>query len=47
MEKMKAILDYRTPIYESCADYTVDTNGKSVEEVADEIISVFALPRVK
>ena len=47
MEKMKAILDYRTPIYESCADYTVDTNGKSADEVAEEIVSVFSLPRVK
>ena len=47
MEKMKAILDYRTPIYESCADYTVDTNGKSADGVAEEIVSVFSLPRVK
>ena len=47
MEKMKSILDYRTPIYESCADHTVDTNGKSVDEVAEEIIRVFALPQVR
>lgn len=43
-EKMKELLDYRTPIYESCADYTVDTNGKTVEEVAAEIVRVFGLP---
>lgn len=43
-EKMKALLDCRTPIYEGCADYTVDTNGKSVDEVAREIVSVFGLP---
>lgn len=35
-EKMKELLEYRTPIYESCADFTVDTNGKNIEEVARE-----------
>ena len=39
-EKMKELLDYRTPIYESCADHTIDTNGKDVEAVAREICSV-------
>lgn len=39
-EKMKQLLDYRTPIYEGCADITVDTNGKSVDEVAREVISL-------
>ncbi len=39
-EKMKELLDYRTPIYESCADFTVDTNGKTVEEVAREVCAV-------
>ena len=43
-EKMKALLDYRTPIYQSCADYTVETDGKSAEEVAAEIARVFSLP---
>lgn len=43
-EKMKALLDVRTPIYESCADYTVDTNGKTAKEVAEEIIQIFGLP---
>ena len=46
-EKMKALLDVRTPIYESCADYTVDTNGKSAKEVAIEIIRAFGLPMRK
>ena len=46
-EKMKELLDFRTPIYEGCADYTVDTNGKNVEEVAREIISVFGLPLLR
>ena len=43
-EKMKQLLDYRTPIYESCADYTVDTNGKNAEEVALEIVRTFGIP---
>lgn len=38
-EKMKQLLDYRTPIYEGCADITVDTDGKNVDEVAREVIS--------
>ena len=45
-EKMRDLLDRRTPIYESCADYTVDTNGKGVDEVAREIVRVFELPTV-
>ena len=46
-EKMKELLDFRTPIYEGCADYTVDTNGKNVDEVAREIVSVFNLPLLR
>ncbi len=43
-EKMRALLDYRTPIYQSCADYTVNTDGKSIDEVAMEIVREFNLP---
>lgn len=39
-EKMKELLEYRTPIYESCADFTVDTNGKNIEEVAREVCAL-------
>ena len=39
-EKMKALLDQRTPIYSSCADFTIDTDGKKIEEVAREICAV-------
>ena len=46
-QKMQALLNQRTPIYESCADYTVDTNGKSIDEVAREIIGVFGLPLIQ
>ena len=45
-EKMRALLEQRTPIYESCADYTVDTNGKGIDEVAREIVSAFDLPLI-
>lgn len=35
--RIKALLDERTPIYESVADLSVDTDGRSPEDVADEI----------
>lgn len=35
--RIKALLDERTPIYESVADLVVDTDQRSPEDVADEI----------
>lgn len=35
--RIKALLDERTPIYESVADISVDTDQRSPEDVADEI----------
>jgi shikimate kinase len=35
--RIKALLDERTPIYESVADLVVDTDHRSAAEVADEI----------
>ena len=35
--RIKALLDERTPVYESVATLTVDTDGRDPEEVADEI----------
>jgi shikimate kinase len=35
--RIKALLDERTPIYESVADIAVDTDQRSPEDVADEI----------
>jgi len=35
--RIKALLDERTPIYESVADIVVDTDQRSPEDVADEI----------
>ena len=45
-DKMKELLDYRTPIYESCADHTIDTNGKDIEQVAREICAVCGIPMI-
>jgi len=35
--RIKALLDERTPIYESVADIVVDTDQRSPQDVADEI----------
>jgi shikimate kinase len=35
--RIKALLDERTPVYESVATLVVDTDGRSPREVADEI----------
>jgi len=35
--RIKALLDERTPVYESVADIAVDTDGRSPQDVADEI----------
>jgi shikimate kinase len=35
--RIKKLLDERTPIYESVAAITVDTDGRTPDEIADEI----------
>jgi shikimate kinase len=35
--RIKALLDERTPVYESVATHVVDTDGRTAEEVAAEI----------
>ncbi len=42
--RVKALLDERTPIYESVATVVVDTDGRTPQEVADEILAAFADP---
>jgi shikimate kinase len=37
--RVKALLDERAPIYRSLATVVVDTDGKSAEQVADEVAS--------
>ena len=39
--RIKALLDERTPVYESVADFVVDTDQRSPEDVADEIRKVW------
>ena len=39
-ERLGELLGERTPVYEHVADYIVDTDGKSVDEVAREIIAM-------
>jgi shikimate kinase len=39
--RIKALLDERTPIYESVAALVVDTDGRSPEDVAEEILAAF------
>jgi shikimate kinase len=36
--RIKALLDERTPIYEGVSSETVDTDGRTPEEVADDIL---------
>ena len=39
-ERLKELLVARTPVYEHVADYIVDTDGKTVDEVAREIVAL-------
>ena len=39
--RIKALLDERTPIYESVSTLTVDTDARTPDEVAAEIIAAF------
>lgn len=38
--RIKALLDERTPVYESVATHTVTTDARSPEEVADEVVAL-------
>ena len=37
---LAGLLEQRTPVYEAVASYTVDTSGKSLREVTDEVLGV-------
>ncbi len=39
-ERLGELLAQRTPVYEATADYIIDTDGKSVEDVAQEIVAI-------
>ncbi len=38
--RIKQLLDERTPVYESVARHTVETDGRSPEEIAEEILGL-------
>jgi len=40
--RIKALLDERTPVYESVATVTVETDGRSPDEVAAAVLEVLA-----
>ncbi|GAB6985921.1 shikimate kinase [Nocardioides pyridinolyticus] len=40
--RIKALLDERTPVYESVATLVVDTDGRSPQDVAEEIVTTLA-----
>lgn len=35
--ELKALYDYRLPLYESCATHTIETGGLTPEEIAEKI----------
>ncbi|MFC7497303.1 MULTISPECIES: shikimate kinase [unclassified Nocardioides] len=41
--RIKTLLDERTPVYESVATLVVDTDGRSPEEIADEIVEALGI----
>ena len=45
--RIKALLDERTPIYESVATVVVDTDGRSPQDVAEEILAALEGPALE
>lgn len=39
-ERTQKLLEYRKPIYEMAADYSVKTDGRAVEDIVEEIVRV-------
>lgn len=46
-EKVEHMLKLRSPLYEEAADIRIDTNGKTADELADEITAVKVSAGVK
>lgn len=40
LEEIETLLAAREPYYAECADYRIETEGKSVEQIATEIVSL-------
>lgn len=45
--RLRDLLAVRTPIYEAAADYIVDVDGKTPEQIADEVIRLCRAKRIK
>ncbi len=39
-KKLRELMEIRTPVYENVADYVVNVDGKTVEDIAKEILEV-------
>jgi shikimate kinase len=44
LDEIREMLDNRTPLYRECADFAVDTDEKTVAEVAGEILDQLPAP---
>ena len=40
-EKLGELMAWRTPVYEHVADYIVDTDGRTAEDVAQDVLKIF------
>ena len=40
-EKLGELMEWRTPVYEHVADYIVDTDGRTAEDVASDVLNTF------
>jgi shikimate kinase len=43
-EEVAEVLERRTPKYKSAADYAIDTDGLSLEQIADKIVFLWTFP---
>lgn len=41
LEEVEEVLQQRLPLYMQAQDFTIDTGGKTVDAVADEIVKIF------
>ena len=46
-QKLEKLLKERTPVYESAADYSVSVEGKTVEQLAREVIALVGFTETK
>lgn len=40
-EKLGELMEWRTPVYEHVADHIVDTDGRTAEDVAQDVLKIF------